>query len=146
MIGKLISSAAVLATLATAVVPASVSAHDHDRQGYSDRRDGDYRDDDHRAYRREDGRRGGWYRDGYDRGGYYGNHGYAYRGGYGGRGRDYGDRYRCHSGRTGTIVGAIAGGLIGNGVAGRGDRTLGTVLGAGGGALVGRSIDRNGRC
>ena len=39
------------------------------------------------------------------------------------------------------------GGLIGNEVAGRGDRTLGTVLGVAGGALLGREIDRGGsRC
>jgi len=28
---------------------------------------------------------------------------------------------------AGTIIGAIAGGLLGNGIAGRGDRTLGTI-------------------
>lgn len=142
MIGKMITGAAALATLATAIPTAAV-AHDHD--GYRDRDRGYSRGYDHdRGYGYDRGRHEGWYRQGYDRGGYYGGRGYAYGGDYG-RGY-YGDRYRCHSGRTGTIVGAIAGGLIGNGVAGRGDRTLGTVLGAGGGALVGRSIDRGGRC
>jgi hypothetical protein len=54
-------------------------------------------------------------------------------------------RYRCNTGSTGTILGAIAGGLIGNGVAGRGDKVLGTVLGGGAGAVVGNSIDKSNR-
>ena len=53
-------------------------------------------------------------------------------------------RNRCDSSR-GTIIGAIAGGLLGNVIAGRGDRTLGTVLGAGGGALAGRAIQKDGQ-
>lgn len=57
--------------------------------------------------------------------------------------RRYYDR-RCRSGNTGTILGAIAGGLLGNSIAGRGDRALGTVLGAGGGALAGHAIERDG--
>ena len=45
------------------------------------------------------------------------------------------------------MIGAGVGGLIGNEVAGRGDKTLGTLLGAVGGALLGREIDRsNSRC
>ncbi len=69
----------------------------------------------------------------YPRGGYgYGN---DYR-----RGRQ---RYRCDRGTGGTIIGAIAGGLLGNTVAGRGDRGVGTIVGAGVGALAGRAIDRN---
>ncbi|TXC73862.1 glycine zipper 2TM domain-containing protein [Sphingorhabdus soli] len=53
-------------------------------------------------------------------------------------------RYYCKrdNGTTGLIVGGVVGGLIGNEVAGRGDRTLGTILGAAGGALLGREIDR----
>ncbi|MEO6215693.1 MAG: glycine zipper 2TM domain-containing protein [Sphingomonas sp.] len=70
----------------------------------------------------------------YDRG-YYQDRGYRdHR-------RDYRNR-RCNN-DAGTIIGAIAGGLLGNGIAGRGDRTLGTVLGAGAGALAGRAIDRS---
>ena len=60
------------------------------------------------------------------------------------RGRD--GRYYCRrsDGTTGLVVGAIAGGLLGNAIGGD---TLGTLLGAGGGALVGQSIDRgNYRC
>jgi uncharacterized protein YcfJ len=63
------------------------------------------------------------------------------------RGRDYRHHYRgyrrCDNGDGGTIVGAIAGGLLGHEVAGHGDRTLGAVLGAGAGALAGRAIDRS---
>lgn len=85
------------------------------------------------------------YRDGYNRGGYYNGYDRSYRGydrSY--RGNDY--RYRkCNDGDGGTIIGAIAGGLLGNTVAGRGDRTVGTILGAGVGALAGRAIDRSDR-
>src|SRR5690242_18325081 len=55
-------------------------------------------------------------------------------------------RYYCrrNDGTTGLVVGAIAGGLLGNAIGGN---TLGTLLGAGGGALLGQSIDRgNYRC
>ena len=58
---------------------------------------------------------------------------------------NYRARQKCNDGDGGTIVGAIAGGLLGNQVAGRGDRTLGTVLGAVGGAVAGRAIDRSDR-
>ncbi len=62
------------------------------------------------------------------------------------RGRDdYRARQRCKDGGTGTIVGAIAGGLLGRTVDTRGDRTMGTLLGAGAGALAGRAIDRSDR-
>lgn len=63
------------------------------------------------------------------------------------RGND--GRYYCRrsNGTTGLVVGAAIGGLIGNQVAGRGDRTLGTILGALGGGLLGREVDRgNLRC
>lgn len=58
------------------------------------------------------------------------------------RGRD--NRYYCRrsDGTTGLIVGGIAGGLLGNRLAGGGSRTLGTLLGGAGGALLGQSIDR----
>jgi uncharacterized protein YcfJ len=61
------------------------------------------------------------------------------------RGRDgrYRDDRRCNSGTGGTIIGAIAGGLLGNAVAGYGDRGLGTVVGAGAGALAGHAIARS---
>lgn len=58
-------------------------------------------------------------------------------------------RYYCQrdDGTTGLLIGGAVGGLIGNEVAGRGDKLLGTVLGAAGGALLGKHIDRsNYRC
>ncbi|MCB2073611.1 MAG: glycine zipper 2TM domain-containing protein [Novosphingobium sp.] len=58
------------------------------------------------------------------------------------RGRD--GRYYCRrdNGTTGLVIGAALGGLLGNQVAGKGDKTLGTIIGAVGGGLLGRSIDR----
>ena len=115
MIRKLSLAAAALAMGSTALVPAAADA-----QRYGDRHG--------RAYRQA-------YRDGY-------NHGpRSYRGG------DY--RYdrgsrRCNNGTTGTIVGAIAGGLLGRTIDTRGDRALGTVLGAGAGALAGNAVEKSG--
>jgi|SRR5665213_4605206 hypothetical protein len=51
---------------------------------------------------------------------------------------------RRNDGTTGLVIGAVAGGLLGNAIGGN---TLGTLLGAGGGALIGQSVDRgNVRC
>lgn len=47
------------------------------------------------------------------------------------------------SGTTGLILGAIAGGLIGNVVDGGDHRAVGTIVGAGGGALLGRKVEQN---
>ena len=116
MFKKLSLAAAALAMGATAIVPAVPAA----AQG--------------RHYQ------GRYYDRGYDNGRNY--RGYDDRRDY--RGRNYRSD-RCNDGTGGTIIGAIAGGLLGNVVAGRGDRTLGTVLGAGGGALAGRAIDRSDR-
>ncbi len=63
------------------------------------------------------------------------------------RGND--GRYYCrrNDGTTGLIVGAIAGGILGNVIAPGDSKTLGTILGAGGGAVLGRSIGRrDARC
>ena len=63
------------------------------------------------------------------------------------RGQD--GRYYCRrsDGTTGLIVGAIAGGVLGNMIAPGGSETLGTVLGAGAGAIAGQAIDsRDARC
>ena len=85
----------------------------------------------------------GYGRDGYrDRGYYRGDRGHGDRGYY------RGDRGRCRDrGTGGTIIGAIAGGLlgheVGNGRYDRGDGTTGAILGAGVGALAGRAIDRD---
>lgn len=113
------------------------------------------------AQRYDDPRYGQGYDQGYQGGGdpyrqvYQDERGYPDQRGYRGERRRYDDqrryderrRYdqrRCRSGDTGTILGAIAGGLLGNSIAGRGDRALGTVLGAGGGALAGHAIERDG--
>jgi uncharacterized protein YcfJ len=58
------------------------------------------------------------------------------------RGQD--GRYYCRrsDGSTGLIVGAIAGGVLGNMIAPGGSERLGTILGAIAGGVVGREIDR----
>jgi hypothetical protein len=58
------------------------------------------------------------------------------------RGND--GRYRCQrsNGTTGLLVGAGVGALLGNEIAGRGDKTLGAIVGGLGGAAAGRAIDR----
>ena len=116
---------AALAMTATAIVPAAPAMA---RDGYYDYA----RVHDNRYYNRDYERRG--YDRRYYRGDrYYGhrNHGYSYRG------------KRCDSGTGGTIIGAIVGGLLGNEVAGRGDKTTGVIIGGAAGALAGRAIDRS---
>ena len=84
--------------------------------------DGYYsRGDRHERYDRREYRRG-------DR--YYRNN--AYRG-----------NARCDKGTGGTIIGAVAGGLLGNEVARRGNKTEGSIIGAAVGALAGRAIDKS---
>jgi len=62
------------------------------------------------------------------------------------RGRD-GRRYcRKSDGTVGTVVGGIAGALLGRTIDTHGDRTTGTVLGAAGGALAGHAIDKSSHC
>lgn len=117
MFKKLSLIGAALAMTGTAIVPASQAAAQS-------------------RYEYRDGR-------GYDRG-YYGDRGYRQ---YDRRDRRYNYRNRdrrCDSSQ-GTVIGAIAGGLLGNGVAGRGDRTLGAIIGGAAGALAGREIDRSGQ-
>ena len=57
-------------------------------------------------------------------------------------------QYYCRrsDGTTGLIIGAAAGGVLGNIIAPGGSKTLGTILGAVGGAAVGASIASNTRC
>jgi hypothetical protein len=59
------------------------------------------------------------------------------------RGQD--GRYYCRrsDGTTGLIVGAVAGGALGNVIAPGGSEVVGTILGAIGGGVAGRAIDRN---
>lgn len=122
MFRKILLSAAVAGTAMTAL-PATAQAQSrgyYDGYGYQQQYRGDRYD---RRYdqRRYDQRR-------YDR-------------------RDYDRRYRGHYGRrcngtTGTILGAIAGGLLGRAIDGGRDRTAGTIIGGAAGALAGRAIDR----
>ena len=79
------------------------------------------------------------YERGYERQQYRGYDRRAYRG----YDRRYSRNQRCDSGTTGTIVGAIAGGLLGRTIDSRGDRALGTVLGGVGGALAGNAIGKS---
>lgn len=129
MFKKLSLIGAALAMTGTALIPATEAAAQsryeyRDGRSYDRGYDRGYRDD--RRYRQD--RR---YRD--DR---------RYRG----QDRRYVARgnQRCDS-SAGTIVGAIAGGLLGNSVAGRGDRAVGTILGGAVGAIAGREIDRSGQ-
>ena len=59
-------------------------------------------------------------------------------------------RYYCrrNDGTTGLLIGAVAGGILGNIIAPGDSKTLGTVLGAGGGAVAGAAIGSSGnmRC
>lgn len=129
---KLIHTA-VLASVATvgfAAAPAAAQGY-YDREGY---------------YHRVDDRR---YDDRYDNRG-YDNRGYDNRG-YDDRryDRNY-QQCRRSSGTTGTIIGAIAGGLLGRevGRGGYGNRpsTTGLIIGGGLGALAGRAIDKSSNC
>lgn len=94
-------------------------------------------------YRWEGDRNNGWdparhYHSGHYRERRLGRNDRIYRGGDG--------RYYCRrsDGTTGLVIGAIAGGLLGNAIGGD---ALSTLLGAGGGAALGHSIDRgNVRC
>lgn len=62
--------------------------------------------------------------------------------------RYYNQRYdrrnyrQCDNGTGGTVIGAIAGGLAGHEIAGRGDRTVGAIIGGAVGAIAGRAIDK----
>lgn len=59
--------------------------------------------------------------------------------------RGYDGQYYCQrsDGTTGLIVGAAAGGILGNVIDGGRSRIVGTLLGGAGGALAGRAIEQN---
>ena len=128
MLKKIAISTAVAATALTAL-PAAADAQG--RYGYANRYD-NY---------------SGRYDNSYYSQRYYGR---TYAQGYDGRyARQpyYGGRYYNHyarrcSGSTGTILGAIAGGLLGSSVAGRGDPPHGAIIGARARALAGRARAR----
>jgi uncharacterized protein YcfJ len=48
-----------------------------------------------------------------------------------------------HAANKGTAIGAVSGGILGNVVAGHGNKTEGTLLGAGVGAVVGHEVAKN---
>lgn len=87
------------------------------------------------------------YAAGYRDGARYDNRYYADRAYYGSQGsRAYNDGYcRKDSNAEGTIIGAVGGGVLGNVLGKRGDKTLTTVVGAGLGGLIGREVDRSER-
>jgi hypothetical protein len=135
---KRIALAASAALAGTMLVPAAANAGGgyYDDGYYGDRYEGRGYDD--RAYRGHRRYRPGDY--------YAGNRGY--------RGRYYrGDRRRHYRGRCrddgdgGTVIGGIAGALLGHEIAegrhGRGDGTAGAIIGGIAGALAGRAIDRD---
>lgn len=118
--------AAVICSVSLSACASNDYGYRGDRPGYGKRHDGDrYRDRRDRKDRRERAERR-----------QMGDNDVIYRG------RD--GRYYCKrdDGTTGTIVGAIGGGVLGNVIAPGGSKTLGTILGAGAGALAGRAIDR----
>lgn len=136
MINKFLGT---LAVTAAAVSTMAFAAPAEARGGYYDD-DGYYQQVRHRDGYREY-RRGDYYREGRR----YRDH-RAYRDQRRYRDRRYRDRYHrgCDRGTGGTIVGAIAGGLLGHEAAGRrGDKTAGVIIGGAVGALAGRAIDGN---
>ena len=118
-----LSIAALMSTATLGLAaPAAAQNGYYDRDGYSSydaRYDRDNRRYDRRDYRSYDRRD---YRN-YDR-------------------RNYRNYRQCDNGTGGTVIGAIAGGLAGHEIAGRGDRTVGTIIGGAVGALAGRAIDK----
>ena len=131
MFKKIAISTAVAASALT-VMPAAAQAQGYYNQGYG--YNGRYVDP---RYAQRYNQR---YYNGYN--GYNPYNAYNGQTYYQGR-YNYNYGYRCNSGTTGTIIGAIAGGLLGSQVAGRGDRAIGAIIGGAAGALAGREIDRS---
>ena len=121
-----LSIAALMSTATLGLAaPAAAQNGYYDRDGYSSYYSGYDRDDrryDRRDYRRDNRRD-------------YRNDRRYYRG-------DRRNYRQCDNGTGGTVIGAIAGGLAGHEIAGRGDRTVGTIIGGAVGALAGRAIDK----
>ena len=113
---KSIGALVLAATAITGFTATPAVARDRYDNGYRYSNDRDYREyrNDRRDYRRGD--------------------------------RNYRNNYRsnsCDKGTGGTIIGAVAGGLLGNEVARRGSKTEGSIIGAAVGALAGRAIDKS---
>lgn len=115
------------ATLGLAATPAAAQNGYYERDGYSSS-NVRYDRNDRRYDRRGDSR--------YNRNDYRQDRRYNQRNNQ----RNY--RNQCDSGTGGTIIGAIAGGLAGHEIAGRGDRAVGTIIGGAVGAIAGRAIDK----
>ena len=123
-----LSIAALMSTVTLGLAtPAAAQNGYYDQGGYSSYYSGYDRDD--RRYDRYDRR--DYRRDRRD----YRNDRRYYRG-------DRRNYRQCDKGTGGTVIGAIAGGLAGHEIAGRGDRTVGTIIGGAVGALAGRAIDK----
>ncbi|HMO75968.1 MAG TPA: glycine zipper 2TM domain-containing protein [Sphingopyxis sp.] len=123
-----LSIAALMSTATLGLAtPAAAQQHGYYNGGYSTY-DARYGRDDRRYNQRD-------YR-GYDRRDYRNDRRYDQR--------RYNNRnYRqCDNGTGGTIIGAIAGGLAGHEIAGRGDKAVGTIIGGAIGAIAGRAIDK----
>ena len=119
-------AAAALAMGTTALIPATPAA--------AQRYDGYYGQRYDRGYNRYNDR--------------YSNDRYSetqYDGRYNDRGyQDYRRYKKCkNQGTAGTIIGAIAGGLLGRSL--RGDNATGSIIGGAAGALAGRAIDKSDR-
>ena len=123
----------IIAIAALAMLPLGACASDNYGGGYGYDRPGQHRPDRGPGY----GRPGDRDRPGRPGRRHLGDNDHIYR--------DRDGRYYCKrdDGTTGTIVGALAGGVLGNVIAPGGSKTLGTILGGAGGALAGRAIDRN---
>lgn len=113
MLKKTISGMVLATLMAGGIAPAAALAHGN-----------------HRGWYKQGGYERG-YREGYREADYRGDRRY-YRGGY---------RCKRDNGTGGLVIGAIAGGLLGNQVAR--DKTAGTIIGGGVGALAGRAIDKS---
>ncbi len=130
---KLIHTAVLASVAAVGFAATPAMAHDDYNDGYYQGRPDTYRQSDYNG------------RNGYD------NRGYDDRGRYAARrnNRNY-QQCRRNPGTTGTILGAIAGGLLGREIGRGGYRnqpsTTGLIVGAGAGALAGRAIDKSGSC
>ncbi len=145
------TACAIAAMLATGSVPAMAAPHagaSHAEQveSWNHGRDRGH----HHGWSNGRGHGRDYYRDGYRyQGRYYADRyrGDHYRPRQVWRGHD--GRYYCRrdDGTTGLLIGAVVGGVVGNEVAGYGDKGVGTLIGALGGGLLGRAIDRDGsRC
>lgn len=117
MMKSIFASALIATMVASTAVPSAAIARNHGHNSWQKKHQ-------NRTYQRgyEHGRKDSGYRNG--KRGYYGN-----------------ANCKRDKGTGGLIIGALAGGLLGNQIAG--DKTLGTIVGGGVGALAGQAIDKS---